>query len=330
VAPDEFRKTIADSYEPLVIRGVASDWPLVEAASESPQAVAGLLKRFDSGIALPLVRAPAASGGRLFYNERFDGFNFERRDMSLSAGLDAMLADNHAGQQPFMFFQCLPVAKVAPGLEATHVNPLVPDKARPNIWIGSRVRVAAHFDEARNVAIVAAGRRRFTLFPPEQIANLYVGRLDYTPAGQPISLVDPTQPDFERFPKFRQALEAAYSVELGPGDAIYIPPPWWHHVESLERLNVLVNYWWDGALAASGLPFTALVHAIQAFRHLPEAERAAWRRFVDHYAFEVDGDPSAHLPGKPGILGPMTPQMAQHIHRWLALQIGAAPKEPRR
>ena len=29
-----------------------------------------------------------------------------------------------------------------------------------------------------------------------------------------------------------------------PGDAIYIPPLWWHHVESLGQFNVLVNYWY--------------------------------------------------------------------------------------
>ena len=45
---------------------------------------------------------------------------------------------------------------------------------------------------------MVAGRRRFTLFPPEQVANLYIGPLDLTPAGQPVSLVDQAQPDLVR------------------------------------------------------------------------------------------------------------------------------------
>ena len=85
---------------------------------------------------------------------------------------------------------------------------------------------------------------------------------------------------------------------------------------------MLVNYWWEGAASPSALPFTALIHTIQAFRHLPEAERDAWRAYVEHYAFDGDGDPAAHLaPHDPGILGPMTPQLAQHLHRWLAQQV---------
>jgi quercetin dioxygenase-like cupin family protein len=37
----------------------------------------------------------------------------------------------------------------------------------------------------------------------------------------------------------------AMEAELSPGDAIFIPMGWFHHVEALERFNVLVNYWWD-------------------------------------------------------------------------------------
>ena len=317
----EFEQLIDEAYEPLVVRQLAADWDIVKAAAQSAESAADYLKRYDSGAELPLVVCPGDTGGRLFYNEQHDGFNFGRENSTLSAGLERMLS--RSADEPFSFFQCVPVSTATPGLEDELRNPLVPDNTRPHIWIGSRITVAAHFDEAKNVAIVAAGRRRFTLFPPEQVNNLYIGRLDFTPAGQPISLADPTAPDFDRYPRFQEAMEAAWSAELSPGDAIYIPAPWWHHVESLENLNVLVNYWWDGALAASGLPFTALIHAIQAYRHLAAPERHAWKALVDHYAFETDGDPAAHLaPRNPGILGPMNRDLAQHIDRWLAALIG--------
>ncbi|HYC94772.1 MAG TPA: cupin-like domain-containing protein [Sphingomicrobium sp.] len=28
-----------------------------------------------------------------------------------------------------------------------------------------------------------------------------------------------------------------------PAEAIFIPGNWFHHVEALERFNILVNYW---------------------------------------------------------------------------------------
>lgn len=327
VTMEEFQGLISDAYEPLVVRQLAGDWNIVKAANESSEAAAAYLKTFDTGRTLPLVVAPAESAGRLSYNENHDGFNFTREELPLSAGLDRMLTRSDDAGDPYVFFQCLPVSKVLPDIEKELYNPLVPSSSKPHIWIGSKITVAAHFDEAKNIAIVAAGRRRFTLFPPDQVNNLYVGRLDFTPAGQPISLVDAKAPDFERFPRFKGALGAAVSVELSPGDAIYIPAPWWHHVESLEKLNVLVNYWWEGAYAASGLPFTALIHAIQAFRHLPESERGAWKALLDHYVFECDGDPAAHLePRNSGVLGSMTPQLALQIHQWLAHQIGPPKK----
>lgn len=327
ISPDEFRALIAGVHAPLVMRGFAQEWPLVRAAKASPKSIMRYLKRFDTGHSLPMVVAPAETGGRLFYNASYDGFNFEREQDTLSNGLDRMLNRSDADGDPFRFFQCLPVSRAMPKLCDELQNPLVPADTQPGIWIGSRITVAAHFDESKNIAVVAAGRRRFTLFPPEQVANLYVGRLDFTPAGQPISLANPKDPDFERHPRYRQALDAALAVELGPGDAIYIPTPWWHHVESLEALNVLVNYWWDGAPAASALPFTALVHAIQAFRPMPAAERDAWRALLNHYVFDENGDPAAHLsPHDPGILGEMTPAMAQHIHRWLVQELGPPGK----
>ena len=65
--------------------------------------------------------------------------------------------------------------------------------------------------------------RRFTLFAPELVDRLYIGPLDLTPAGQPISLVDLAAPDLARFPRFAEALPQAQVVTLEPGDALFIP-----------------------------------------------------------------------------------------------------------
>ena len=86
---------------------------------------------------------------------------------------------------------------------------IVDDNVLPRIWLGNRITTPTHLDEWNNIGCVVAGRRRFTLFPPEQIANLYIGPLDFAPTGAPMSLVSLRNPDFERYPKFREALAAA-------------------------------------------------------------------------------------------------------------------------
>jgi oxalate decarboxylase/phosphoglucose isomerase-like protein (cupin superfamily) len=55
-----------------------------------------------------------------------------------------------------------------------------------------------------------------------------------------------------RFPRFQQALEAASVAGMEPGDAIFVPSMWWHHVESLASFNILVNYWWTPTAAGKG------------------------------------------------------------------------------
>ena len=63
------------------------------------------------------------------------------------------------------------------------------------------------------------------LFPPDQFRNLYLGPIDNTPAGRAVSMVDFHAPDFNAYPRFREALRHALVAELAPGDAIFIPPP---------------------------------------------------------------------------------------------------------
>ena len=142
-------------------------------------------------------------------------------------------------------------------------NPIALDDAEPlaTLWIGNKSRIAAHYDAPDNLICVTAGKRKVTLFPPEQVENLYVGPLHITPAGQAVSLVDFHNLDFEKFPRFSQALEHAQTVELLPGDALFIPSMWWHHIEGQQRMNMLVNFWWRDAPAHLGRSENALYHA---------------------------------------------------------------------
>ncbi len=178
--------------------------------------------------------------------------------------------------------------------------------------MGNKSRIPAHYDFASNIACCVAGKRRFTLFPPEELENLYVGPVDFTPAGQSISMVDFLNPDFDKFPKFRKALESALVVELEPGDALMIPSMWWHHVEALEDFNILVNYWWRNSPTFMGSPQDVLEHAIIGLRDLPDDQRQIWKNLFDHYVFSPDNENFEHIPDNAkGILGKLSKVIAE-------------------
>jgi hypothetical protein len=163
-------------------------------------------------------------------------------------------------------------------------------------WIGNRTTAATHYDTSHNLAVCVLGRRRFTLFPPDQVANLYPGPLEPTPGGQVVSMVDPAKPDVARYPRFAAAWASAQVADLEAGDVLFYPALWWHRVEALDDLNMLVNYWWNDVPAWQDPPMGALLHALLALRDRPAAEKAAWRSLFDHYVFADADQAAAHLP----------------------------------
>src|SRR5690606_30198050 len=244
---ERFLNEILPQNRPAVLRGLVSDWPAVAEGMKSAAALGAYLRAFDSGRPVRTLFAEPSIEGRFFYREDMRGLNFERRSEALSAAVQRLLELDGQPQPPAVYVESTPVAEYLPGFERQNALALLPAPAAPRIWIGNAVTVQTHFDLKDNIACVVAGRRRFTLFPPDELPNLYVGPFDFTLSGPPVSMVQLDAPDFERYPRFRQALEHAVVAELAPGDALYIPYFWWHHVQSLASFNVLVNYWWNAS-----------------------------------------------------------------------------------
>ena len=305
---------LRERSEPVVLRGLANHWPAVAAGREGPKAIVDYLTDLGSIRTVNALAAHPREGGRFFYKSDLTGLNFVTGRGQLETFLSDLLAAADMHDPPGLAVQSEFLDETMPAFLADNGLDLLPD-VRPRIWIGNRIRVAPHYDVKENVAICVAGERRFTLFPPDQIANLYPGPFELTPAGTPVSMVDPYAPDLDRYPNFVKAWNSARQATLAPGDAIYMPYGWWHGVESLDPVSILVNYWWtedEGAQRAR--PYDALVHALYAFRHMPPRERAIWRSMLDYYVFESAGDPAAHLPDHAkGVLGPPSPELFRHM-----------------
>jgi hypothetical protein len=319
VDPARFRSEIVPRCEPVVLRGLAQDWPAVKAARASAAEAAAYLQHFDRSAPVEAFVGRAEIGGRFFYEADLTGFNFERQRAKLGDVIRFLLASIGDAKARAVYVGSVPLPDILPGFAAENILPLFAGTdVVPRIWIGNASIVSTHFDESDNVACVVAGRRRFTLFPPDQVGNLYVGPLDFTMAGQPASMVRLDAPDLELYPRFREALAAARTAELGPGDAIYIPTLWWHHVEALDPFNILVNYWWRDVPEDTGSAFEAMVHSILTIASLPEPQRAAWRGMFETYVFRPNGDPAEHLPpAQRGILAEPTPQLRQRVRQFL-------------
>jgi hypothetical protein len=327
VTPQIFREEILPGGRPVVMRGIVGEWPAVRAGRESPRALANYLRGFDTGAVADTMVAPPSIGGRFFYNDDLSGLNFERGPARIADSIERLIALLDDPAPPAVYVGAVPVPATLPGFARDNVLPLLDPACVARLWLGNRVTVQTHYDLSYNVACVIAGRRRFTLFPPEQLVNLYTGPLEFTLAGQPISMVRIESPDLDKFPRFPEAWAHAQAAELAPGDALFVPYMWWHHVDSLERFNVLVNYWWDDLPAWSGSPFEALLHGILSVRSLPPEKRAIWRAAFDHLVFQSNGDPVAHLtPRQQGIQGPQSPQLADlmraHLVRTLSRRRG--------
>lgn len=318
-AIEEYRDTgqsivfeeIAGHDRPLVIRGLCRDWPIVGLARQSDTAFATALAAWDNDTPVDALLMPPGEEGIVGYSSNIDAFNYQHFRVSVTQVLQRLASYSRQQDPPGLAMQSALIASCLPGFLQQHSLPFLDPRIEPRLWIGNRVTTPAHFDQFHNIACVVCGVRCFTLFPPDQVRNLYIGPLDFAPTGAAISVARLDRPDDPRFPRLKEALAHSQVAELRPGDAIYMPPMWWHHVASLEPLNALVNYWWKSTTAsghAAPPALECLMHCIVSLKPLPRAERNAWKALLDHYVFD-DEDPVAHIPGeRRGMLGGMTPE----------------------
>lgn len=301
VQANEFRRALTNGevsdQRPMVVRAAASEHELVRSARTDHQALFETLKASASEIPLESWRSRDGSAGRFALEKNARALNFEVLKSSVTEFLNLVLANaseddasastHYAGgiEQEVHF----------PSLSKLPCQDYAPAIAKPYFWIGNQTNIAIHNDAAENVAVVVAGRRRFTVFPPDQVKNLYLGPLDFSPAGRPISLVDVSNPDLRAFPRFEEALQSALIVELSAGDMIHIPSFWWHSVEGLEPVNVLVNYWWEPGSLDGNAGLGPLFLSMLVMDRLSPGQRRAWKHMFDHFVFHENGRPTEHL-----------------------------------
>jgi hypothetical protein len=316
-----FEREVLPQQAPAVLRGLAADWPLVRQAQQGSDSLAALLKAHDLGTEVDALMLDPVWRGRIGFTADGRRFNFLRNRLPLSQVVSQLQRYARLPAAPAVAVQSALVDNCAPGLLQDLSMPLLDAAVRPRLWLGNAIHTPAHFDESANLACVVAGRRRFTLFPPEQVAHLYVGAIGHSPTGTPVSQVDVAQPDLVRHPHFVRALAQAQVADLGPGDVLYLPPLWWHHVASLDRLNLMLNYWWKPVPWSQGMDL--LLHALLALKDLPAAQRQGWRALLDHWVFKAGPETLAHVPADlQGLHAPFDAERAAALRADLRRRLG--------
>ncbi|HEV6964925.1 cupin-like domain-containing protein [Roseateles sp.] len=329
VTRERFEREVLPAYEPVVMRGLVAGWPLVAQGRAGLEPCLRYLMGFDLGRPVDALLARPDPSRAFGFAPGLDGFNFARDKRPYAALFEQLWRYSHFPEPPSLAAQSALVAEALPGLEQANACPLLDATVAPRIWTGNRATVPAHFDDSHNVACVAAGRRRFTLLPPQCAPRLYLAAPDHAPTPAPMSVVpDLLQADPACFPLLAEALEQALVAELEPGDAIYIPPLWFHQVEALApHLNVLMNYWWRPEAAPGrrdDLHLAALRLAMLALRHLPDAEREGWRALFDHYVFGARDAALAHIPeGQRHLFGELDAERDAALRKDIAARLGA-------
>jgi hypothetical protein len=94
----EWEALVADN-RPLLFKGAAAHWPLVAAGLHSANEAAEHIASFHSGKPVVVYRAEPGEGGRFFYNDAVDGFNFTSAREPLAPVLEELLAPGGGGRQ---------------------------------------------------------------------------------------------------------------------------------------------------------------------------------------------------------------------------------------
>jgi hypothetical protein len=316
--PSDIPNEILNSNEPIILKGLVTAWPFVAAGIKSDQDADAYLRHFYNGKPVLEYSGSAEINGRFFYNDDVTALNFNTETVLMGAVLDKIAEYKNNKTPPAFYIGSTSVESVLPGFRSEN-DLVIPDQnPMVSIWIGNKTQIACHYDAPDNIACVAVGKRRFTLFAPDQISNLYPGPIDFTPSGAAISMVDFNNPDFEKYPRFQTAIENAWVAELDAGDALYLPSMWWHQVEALNSFNVLVNYWWKTTPTYMGPAINVLKHAMLGIRGLSENEKAGLKHVFDYYIFGDNTAVTQHIPDKAqGVLAPLDDISARQLRTWL-------------
>ena len=225
---DEFLARWVRPRQPVILTGMTAGWLPPEEWT---------LDRMATRHGAAHVIAAALSGGTLL-DDRTTGVVFRR--VALGDFVASLRGPGAAAH-----YVMAPVSNFGPTLAHDYRVPTYCNGAphvRAKVWVGKAGTVTpVHRDVPHNLHVHLTGRKRWLLFPPRDAARMYPCGLF---SGMPnFAHVDPERPDYDRYPRFREA--SPIGGVVNPGETLFIPHGWWHHTRVLDDA-VSMNFWWGG------------------------------------------------------------------------------------
>ncbi|KAJ3050444.1 hypothetical protein HK097_008603 [Rhizophlyctis rosea] len=197
------------------------------------------LERTKQNEAFPGLKKSTADDGKLYY------FNSMVPDLNAPT----LLSDVPSS------YRTLVVDDFAPSPDGTP-SPVPrppgsnPDRGEIKLWIGSQGVVAnLHYDATQNFYLQIRGRKRFLLISPEHWENVHCHPRLHPSDRQSMTHFLKAETDAgwselkSKFPLIQNVKGHVIEAFLDEGEVLYIPPFWFHNVESLDAATVSVNVW---------------------------------------------------------------------------------------
>lgn len=160
--------------------------------------------------------------------------------------------------------------RLFPGLESEFdFGPLLQHDGNPafvKLWFGGATRSGLHFDPRDNFFAQLFGSKRVYLVSPSDNGCTYPLPADITK-----SQVDPTAVSHPHHPRFEDA--TVYESQLEPGDILFIPRGWWHHI-CADHVSISLNCFFGKPMALPDL--AAVVTEASPLLWLPILRDALW------------------------------------------------------
>jgi jumonji domain-containing protein 7 len=240
--PEAVRRVRAEVFEreylgraiPVIIIDALNNWEALH--RWSPEYLASVLKEKQTIVAVSkedrFNHSPSVNDGNIL--------QYQTKTMDFISAVSKIVRSDSTSERYYVMQESIPDA--FPELLRDIKTPrwIEPGKLTTNLWFGTANNVSPlHYDDDNNFFAQVYGRKHMTLFDPVQTEWLYPYPIHAVM--KHLSFVDIENPDLIRHPEYRKA--QPMECVLGPGELLYLPAYWWHHVRSLD-VSISISFWW--------------------------------------------------------------------------------------